>query len=166
VHVLCDQDREFDRRLLAGLSSDTEVAIRGPFGNFVLDDTSERPVLLIAEGPGFAPVKSLLQHALSLEHAPLITLFRVADEEGFFQDKLVKSYAAALDHFRYVPCTSDRPRAAILDEIAEEMSRTPPAGLSGVDVYVAGRDDFVAEARTRLVAAGLPEGQWKGAAYR
>ena len=164
LHVLCDGSSEsaIDRDLIDALKPNDEVTVRGPFGEFVLDDRSENPVLLIASGPGFAPIKSLLQHALSLEQAPLITLYRLADAEGFYQDNLLKSYAAALDHFRYVACPADRPRASVLDEIVGQCCATSFEGLSGCDVYVAGEADFVAEAKARLVAAGLPPANWKG----
>lgn len=162
VHVLCDRDHAFDRHLLAGKSETDEVVIRGPFGDFVLDDTSPRPILLVASGPGFAPIKSLLQHALSLEHAPAITLYRLACAEGLYQENLLKSYAAALDHFHYVPFGPGRTRGEMLDEIMSQCAATK--GLTGCDVYAAGEDDFIAEARARLVAAGLPAAQWKAAA--
>lgn len=164
VHVLCDRDQPFDRRVLGGLKANDEVTVRGPFGDFVLDDRSERPVLLIASGPGFAPIKSLLQHALSLEHAPSITLYRLATDEGFYQENLLKSYAGALDHFRYVPCPPDRSRASVLEEIASQRAGVAAAALAACDVYAAGEDGFVAEARAALLAAGLPESQWKAVA--
>ncbi len=159
VHVLCDRDDAFDRRVLDGLAANDEVGIRGPFGDFVLDDASERPVVLIAKGPGFAPVKSLLQHALSLEHAPSITLYRIAGAEGLYQENLLKSYAGALDHFRYVAFPAGHATAELVDGIVRD---TALASIAGHDVYAAGDGGFVAEVRAHLSARGLPAGQFKG----
>jgi CDP-4-dehydro-6-deoxyglucose reductase len=151
-----------DRGALERLKPNDEVVVRGPFGHFVLDDRSLRPVLLIAAGPGFAPVKSLLQHALSLEHAPLIALYRLADEEGLYQSNLLKSYAAALDHFRYEPFPPGTAASDAISQIIADCTGTPPEGLAGFDVYAAGPDALIAETRSRLLAAGLGETHWKG----
>ncbi len=159
VHVLCDRGEAFDRRILESLAANDEVTIRGPFGEFVLDAASERPILLVAEGPGFAPIKSLLQHALSLEHAPTITLYRLAGGDGLYQENLLKSYAGALDHFHYMPYAAGRSSQDMLDDIVRD---TAAAGLASHDVYAAGNAVFMTEARARLTAAGLPASQWKG----
>ncbi len=184
VHVPCDGT--FDRATIDSLKPNDEVTVRGPFGEFVLDDRSECPVLLVSSGPGFAPIKSLLQHALSLEHAPRITLCRLADADGFYQDNLLRSYAAALDHFHYAPLPQGRALSLALDDIVAELRGIAPVGLagasglevpagldlpsgleipsslSGVDVYVAGEAAFVEAARRRLAAEGLPASRWRG----
>lgn len=161
VHVLCDRDEAFDRGILAGLAANDEVTIRGPFGDFVLDDGSERSVLLIAKGPGFAPVKSLLQHALSLERAPQITLHRIAGAEGLYQENLLKSYAGALDHFHYIAHPAAETDTAVLDQIVRDAER---AGIAELDVYAAGDEGFVTGLRAALTRCGLPAGRFKGMA--
>lgn len=159
VHVPTGRGAAFDA-LATALKVNDEVTIRGPYGGFVLDDASERPLLLIASGPGFGPVKSLLQHALSLERAPTIGMFRLAGSRGepIYQENLLKSYAGALDHFRYVPFPAEVPFEAALDHIAIST-----AGLAGYDAYVAGEAEFVEAARGMLCAAGLPEARFRGA---
>lgn len=161
VHVLCDRETDFDRQLLAGLKPDTEVTVRGPFGDFVLDDTSERPVVFICSGPGFAPIKSLLQHALSLEHAPFIALYRHLDEDGPYQENLLKSYAGALDHFHYIPFPDGKAPEFTIGEMIADVSASLRGNMAAADVYLAGKDDFVAQARSSLTKAGIPEAQLK-----
>lgn len=158
VHVPRGRGEPFDRNL-AALKVNDELTIRGPYGAFVLDDVSERPVLLVSSGPGYGPIKSVLQHALSLEHAPSISLYRLAGAESLYQENLLRSYAAALDHFHYMPFAADVAQDAALDEIVRATS-----GLPGHDVYAAGDEAFVAAARARCLAAGLPAAQWKSVA--
>lgn len=156
--MLCADDPSASPGAFSGLAQNDEVIVRGPFGTFVLDDVSTRPVLLLAAGAGFGPLKSLLQHALSLEHAPQITLHRFADAEGLYQENLLRSYAGALDHFRYVPHARgvDRERA-----IADVFGIMP--GVTGYDVYVAGDEPFVAAVLQEARANGLPESQLRSA---
>jgi hypothetical protein len=59
-----------------GLRKDDGVLITGPHGRFVMKLDSRRPVIFVAWDEGFAPIKSLVQHAMSLEiaevHASLL----------------------------------------------------------------------------------------------
>jgi len=149
VHMLCDMDPAAAKGAFSGLAVNTEVIVRGPFGGFVLDDTSERPVLLLAAGPGFGPVKSLLQHSLSLELAPRVAMHRFADAEGLYQENLLRSYAAALDHFSYEAHGAVEDRDAGLAAILADVS-----GLAGYDIYAAGDDGFIASVERLARDAG------------
>lgn len=156
VHVDKHRGDAFDERLLQGLTVNDDVVIRGPFGSFVLDDASARPLLLVAEGAGFAPIKSLLQHALSLDLAPSIQLLRLADRDGPYQENLLKSYAAALDNFRYRAFDADAGVVALLKALDDDF-----ASLAAHDVYVAGRAGFVAAVAAHCKAGGLPDDRFR-----
>lgn len=150
VHMLCEADPSAAPGAFSGLAVNDEVVVRGPFGTFVLDDSSVRPVLLLSDGPGFGPIKSLLQHALSLEHAAQITLHRFADDEGLYQENLLRSYAAALDHFRYVAHAEGVDRDLAIEDILGVMP-----GVTGYDIYAAGDAEFVASVAARAKECGL-----------
>lgn len=156
VHVLCDAPAEDASGPFASLRKDAEVIVRGPFGRFGLDGSSERSVVLVAEGAGFAQIKSILQHALSLEHAPSIALVRQANTEGLYQENLLKSYANALDNFRYVPYAAESELSDVLDAVVAEAR-----GIAGHDIYAAGSDTFIEALHERCRDAGLPEAQWR-----
>ncbi|HRY06556.1 MAG TPA: 2Fe-2S iron-sulfur cluster-binding protein [Hyphomicrobiaceae bacterium] len=155
VHVLCDAPAETAQGPYSSLVANAQVSLRGPFGSFVLDDSSERPIIMVAEGAGFAQIKSILQHALSLENAPSILLVRQVSPEGSYQENQLKSYANALDHFRYVTLAADSPRSAIMEAIAAEA-----VDLSDYDIYTVGSPDFVEALRAQCRDAGLPDSQW------
>lgn len=156
VHVLCGAPAEAARGPYSSLMANAQVSVRGPFGDFVLDDSSVRPIMLIAEGAGFAQIKSILQHALSLEHAPSITLVRQASAEGLYQENLLKSYANALDNFRYVAFPADSTREQVLDAAIAEAP-----GISSFDIYAVGAQNFVDALHARCRDAGLPDSQWR-----
>ena len=151
-----DADTPFVDRVVGDLKPDAEVTINGPYGEFVLEKASKRPLVLIALGEtGYAPIKSLLQHALSLDEAASITLYWLARPGGHYQENLPRSYAAALDNFRYLPLTIGDSSAAALDDLVSRQG-----ALGDCDVYAAGDADFLNLARARLVAAGLPADHW------
>lgn len=140
-------------RAAAALKPNAEVAINGPHGTFVLDDESPAPVLLIAVGAGFAPIKSLMQHALALEQAPTIALLRQAGSAGPYQQNLTRSYAESLDHFHCRPVTGDWDAA-----LADIAAATGPVARQMV--YAAGPAGELDMVKARLVAAGMPESAW------
>jgi CDP-4-dehydro-6-deoxyglucose reductase len=137
------------------------VRIEGPRGEFVLDENSKRPLIFIAGETGFAPIKSLVEHAMALDTAETLHLYWVASGgSGHYLDNLCRSWSDALDNFRYVPLTED---AALPDETATQRALQPLlAGhprLADYDVYVAGPARLTNAAEFLLLERGLPRAQ-------
>lgn len=139
---------------VAALKPNAPVTLTGPYGQFVLDEADTRPLLLIALGPGFGPVKGLIQHALALEQSPGITLMRQADAAGPYQQNLTRAYADSLEHFFCRPVTDGDWAQAFAD--LSELS----GPLAAHRVYAAGPEAELAAVRQRALSAGLPETQW------
>jgi CDP-4-dehydro-6-deoxyglucose reductase len=145
----------FAEALFASVRANDSVEVAGPFGELVLDEDSPRPVIFLAFGAGFAPVKSLAQHAMSLELAESMDLHWLADEAGHYQDNLCRAWADALDNFTYVPHTLDDGLDSLLAAIAKDYP-----DLHRFDVYAAGTANQLAQAREHFLRAGLPEARW------
>ena len=92
----------FARQLFAdGLKPGDAVTVWGPSGEFVLADSS-RPLVFAACDAGFAPIKSLIEHALALEAAPSLALFWLATKpDGHFLANQCRAWGEALDQFEY-----------------------------------------------------------------
>jgi CDP-4-dehydro-6-deoxyglucose reductase len=71
------------------------------------------PLVFAACDTGFAPVKSLIEHALSLDAAPSITLFWLATRpDGHFMANQCRAWSEALDPFEYsLSTTATQPPA-------------------------------------------------------
>ena len=95
-------------------------------------------MIFLAEGSGFAQIKSILQHALSLERAPSISLVRLANTEGLYQENLLKSYTSALDNVQYVAFAEGSAQADVLAAISAQAP-----DLAAVDIYAAGTAGFL-----------------------
>lgn len=120
------------------------VDLVGPTGDFVLGEPAGRVLLFVAEGSGFAPVRSLIEHAQSLDDERPMVLYWFATGEGHYMANLCRSWAEAFDDFQYVPVgLDDRQRA--LDRIAE----TVPVRVS-TDVYAAAGEPLL-EAVSRVL---------------
>lgn len=155
VHVPRRAGDSFAEWVFDTLQESSVVALEGPFGEVVLDEDSPRPVIFLAFGAGFAPIKSLVQHAMSLELAESMALHWFADETGLYQDNLCRAWADALDNFSYVP----HPPGMDVDETLRGVAASYPE-LHRFDVYASGTADQLARARDHLVRAGLDDARW------
>ena len=145
----------FAEALFGELKANDTVEVEGPFGEFVLDEDSTRPVIFLAFGAGFAPIKSLVQHAMSLELAESMDLHWLADAAGHYQDNLCRAWADALDNFNYVPhAQSDDPDGVLAAIVMDYPD------LHRFDVYASGTAEQLARARTHFLNHGLPEARW------
>jgi CDP-4-dehydro-6-deoxyglucose reductase len=145
----------FAEALFSGLKAGDTVEVEGPFGEFVLDEESPRPVIFLAFGAGFAPIKSLIQHAMSLELAESMDLHWLADASGHYQDNLCRAWADALDNFSYVP----HALADDVDAQLQAIARDYP-DLQRFDVYAAGSRAQLERARAHFAGEGRTGAHW------
>lgn len=156
LHIRRD-NRPFSRKVFNDLRKEDTVIIDGPHGSFVYAMESRRPVIFIAWDDGFAPIKSLVQHAMSLEQAETMHLYWVAEELGHYRDNLCRSWADAYDNFFYRPLRLEQG----VPGAVEAMLADHP-DLSGHDVYAVGPAEFLYAVRDGCVKRGLPSANWHG----
>ncbi len=150
----------FAETLFTTLKPNDTVEVEGPFGEFVLDEDSPRPVIFLAFGAGFAPIKSLIQHAMSLEIAESMDLHWLADAAGHYQDNLCRAWTDALDNFNYVPHAPTDDLDPLLASIVVDYP-----DLHRFDIYAAGAAAQLERARGHFVRAGLHEARWFADAF-
>jgi CDP-4-dehydro-6-deoxyglucose reductase len=140
------------------------VRVEGPRGEFVLNEESHRALVFIAGESGFAPIKSLIEHAMALDAAESIHLVWVAaDSNGHYLDNLCRSWSDALDDFRYTPLTAggDVPDESVLRPVLQDHPR-----LVECDVYIAGPARWAGAAEFQLLDHGLPRAQLRVSALQ
>jgi CDP-4-dehydro-6-deoxyglucose reductase len=142
----------FAERVFGGLKGVDSVRVEGPRGEFVLNEESHRALVFIAGESGFAPVKSLIEHAMALEAAESLHLVWIATGQGgHYLDNLCRSWSDALDDFSYTPLTDDE---TALRQVLRDHPR-----LVECDVYVAGPAPWAGAAEFQLLERGLPRAQ-------
>lgn len=156
IQILRKPDDTFSELLSSGLKAHDSIDVEGPFGEFVLEDASTRPIIFVAFGVGFAPVKSLIQHAMSLDLAESIELHWLADGTGHYQDNLCRAWADALDNFTYVPHAQTTDMETALANIVTDCP-----DLHRFDVYAAGTAAQLQIAKRLFLKQGLPEQYWR-----
>lgn len=136
----------FDGRIKPG----DDVSVWGPWGRFVLEEGSPRPLVFIAIDTGFAPINSLLEHAIAVDAAETISLYWASSQPGGqYLPKQCRAWDEALDEFSY--------RALAVDELSAALAAN--SALPGSDVYLAAAAEQVDALAMALLAAGVPPQQ-------
>lgn len=145
------------------LTANNPVTINGPYGEFVLDECNRRSLLFFADGPGIAPVRSLIEHALSIEWQPPIYLYWFADEQedqggsGHYLHNLLRSWVDAFDDFYYEPLSHrNNGESDVLSDVERLLAELPASEWA---VYSAGPDFFVKTIDTALDRQNFPAAQ-------
>ncbi|WP_128000518.1 2Fe-2S iron-sulfur cluster-binding protein [Piscinibacter defluvii] len=150
-------DDAFARHVFGGgLKPGTPIDLWGPQGDFVLEG-GERPLVFAACDLGFAPVKSLIEHALARDEAPSLALFWLATRpDGHFMANQCRAWSAALDGFEHQLSYHSDPAAG-----ARQMAEAMRADLFDIacDFYLAGPEPFVQTLYEALRAGGVAAGQ-------
>jgi CDP-4-dehydro-6-deoxyglucose reductase len=141
------------------------VRIEGPMGSFFLREDSNKPVVLLASGTGFAPIKALIEHMQERQITRPATLFWGGRRpHDLYMDDWVRAQCAVMPHLSYVPVVSDAlPKdnwdgrtgfvhQAVLEDIPD---------LSGFQVYACGAPVVVESAQRDFSdLAGLDEAEF------
>jgi CDP-4-dehydro-6-deoxyglucose reductase len=146
------------------------LRFEGPHGSFFLREESDKPIVLLASGTGFAPIKALVEHLIHLGSTRPVSLYwggrRPLD---LYMDALCRQWAAELPQLRYIPVVShalpeDQWSGRTGFVHAAVMADLPD--LSGHQVYACGAPIVVDSARRDYVAqCGLPADEFYADAF-
>ncbi|MCP5271970.1 MAG: CDP-6-deoxy-delta-3,4-glucoseen reductase [Burkholderiaceae bacterium] len=146
------------------------LRMEGPFGSFFLREDSARPMVFLASGTGFAPIKALVEHLQMKGNARPVTLYWGGRRpQDLYMDAWCRTQAAELPWLTYVPVVSDAlPEDAWTGRTGfvhrAVMADFPD--LSGHQVYACGAPVVVDSAQRDFTAAcGLPEDQFFADAF-
>jgi len=143
------------------LQEGDRLRIEGPLGTFVPREDSERPMIFMAGGTGFAPVKAILEHFLALGTRRSIDFYWGARSEAdLYQRALAAQWAATRHGLRFHPVVSDPEQAhdaALRIGLVHEAVLEDHPDLAGHDLYMSGPPAMVDAGRKLFIEAGLPE---------
>lgn len=131
------------------------MRIEGPFGSFYLREDSDRPIILMAGGTGFAPIKGMIEHALEVGiQRPIHLYWGARAKEDLYMDELAHSWSKQNPLIRYTPVLSDAKEDdnwagrtgyvhnAIMEDYPD-LSKHEIYGSGAPEMVYAGRDEFV-----------------------
>jgi CDP-4-dehydro-6-deoxyglucose reductase len=146
------------------------LRFEGPLGTFFLREDSDKPILLLASGTGFAPVKAMLEHAFHHGIKRPITLYWGAHNlTHLYMLDLPRKWEREHANFRFVPVLSEpapedhwQGRTGFLHEAVMEDF----ADLEGHQVYACGSPIMVEAAHQALTSQRkLPDEEFYSDAF-
>jgi CDP-4-dehydro-6-deoxyglucose reductase len=145
------------------LKSSETVEIEGPQGEFILYEKSPRPLYFLAFDDGFAPIKSLIEHAMSLEAEAIHLYWLGSSQNHIYLPNVGRAWADALDNFHYAHQVAGFDLREINDKRAEALREYLRAIVSvnnellQGDIYLAGPEAAIAVAEEFFIGLGLPK---------
>lgn len=138
------------------------LRVEGPFGSFFLREDSDLPIVMVASGTGFAPIKAIIEHMVHQNiHRPVTLYWGGRRPADLYMDALAQQWAHTLPDFTYIPVVSD----ALPDDawtgrtgfVHRAVMEDFPS-LMGHQVYACGAPIVVESARREFVTqCGLPD---------
>ena len=145
------------------------VRFNGPHGTFYLREDSKKPMILLAGGTGFAPIKALVEHAIAEKCERQIYIYWGAKARvDLYLPALGEQWATAHSNIQYTP---------VLSEPAADDGWTGRTGfvhqsvtvdhqnLANFQVYACGSPGMIDAAKRDFLAAGLPEEEFFADAF-
>jgi CDP-4-dehydro-6-deoxyglucose reductase len=161
LHIRHMPGGKFTDHVFTAMKEKEILRIEGPFGSFYLREDSDKPMVLLASGTGFAPIKALLEHLQFKGSSRAAVLYWGGRRPGdLYLDAWVREHCAAMPNLAYVPVVSNalpeddwQGRTGFVHQAV--MEDFPD--LSGHQVYACGAPIVVDSARSAYVQqCGLP----------
>lgn len=158
LHIRYYNGGLFSEYAFNDLPEKTLLRIEGPLGQFTLQK-SDRPIIMIAGGTGFAPIKSLIEYSIkNNDHRPIQLYWGARTDTDLYLDDMAKQWAEDYSHIEYIP---------VLSEVHNGTGWTGKTGfvheavmddqkdLSGFDVYACGPPPMINAIVESFPANGL-----------
>ncbi|CRI63553.1 putative Ferredoxin--NAD(+) reductase [Thiocapsa sp. KS1] len=157
LHIRHVPGGEFTAYVFDSMPEKSILRIQGPLGTFFLREDSDRPVIMMGGGTGFAPLKGMIEHAIHRGFdRPIALYWGVRARRDLYLADLPETWSKRLPSFRFVPVLSEpdpdwHGRTGFVHTAVLEDHPDP----SGYDVYMSGPPIMVEAGRIALEAAGL-----------
>jgi len=161
---------KFTDHVFGAMKEKDILRMEGPFGSFFLREDSDKPIVLLASGTGFAPIKAIIEQLQHIGSTRPVTLYwGCRSKADLYLHDWAQQAAAEMPNLSYVPVLSDpKPedgwsgRTGFVHQAV--MSDLPD--LSGHQVYACGAPIMVESAQRDFAArCGLPPDEFYADAF-
>ena len=170
LHIRHMPGGKFTEQVFGTMKEKDILRMEAPFGSFFLREDSDKPMVLLASGTGFAPIKAMIEHMQFKGFTrPALLYWGCRTRADLYMHDWALQAAAQIPNLTYVP---------VLSEPKPEDSWTGRTGfvhhavmedlpdLSGHQVYTCGAPIMVESAQRDFVArCALPEDEFLADAF-
>ncbi len=159
LHIRRVPGGRFSEQVLAGLQKGDKLEVELPYGDFYLRSDSEKPVVCLATGTGFAPLKSILEDLIKCGNKREVHLYWGGRRrQDLYMAELAEKWTARAPWFKFVPVLSEGdPDWKGATGLVHQAVLRDLRDLSGWQIYACGNPVMIRSARRDFEKlAGLP----------
>lgn len=152
LHIQHWPERSNSAQLRRMLAVSEQLTLRLPCGNCILDPTSERALLLIAAGTGFAQMKAIIEEAMHQStERPIALWWATRERRDLYAEPLVREWVRRFPQLRFHGVCeagfedgfADEPRIEGHHGRVDSVLATQLTDVSDLDVYISGSPGMV-----------------------
>jgi NAD(P)H-flavin reductase/ferredoxin len=152
---------QFTTHVFTTMKVGDTIAFEGPLGSFFLRDDSDKPIIFVAGATGFAPVKSMVEHAFHVGmKRRMILYWGVRSLRDLYLPDLPRQWAAEHPNFTFVPVLSapaPEDRWTGRTGLVHEAILADFPDLGGHQIYACGSVKMVEAAHPAFMAHGMTQ---------
>lgn len=169
LHVRHIQGGRFTSAVFDNMQVNDIVRIEGPLGSFFLREDSDRPVIFMAGGTGFAPIKGIIEHTLAKDiRREMYIYWGARSLEDLYLHEQVQRWSDSHAHIHYIPVLSEPATSDnwtgrtgfVTDAVLQDIE-----DLSGYEIYASGPPAMVYAGRDAFLPFGLKEERYYSDAF-
>lgn len=164
LHIRRIPDGQFTSFVFNEMRDRAILRFEGPLGSFFLREDSDKPIILVAGGTGFAPIKAILEHAF-FKHIDreMVLYWGCRSRADLYMAELPAQWAKEHPNFTFIPVLSE-PEAednwtgrtgfvhqAVIDDFES---------LAGYQVYACGAPVMIEVGQKAFIERGLPDDEF------
>ena len=112
LHVRNYPGGTFAEHVFTQMKEKDILRFEGPFGTFFLREDSDKPIIFVASGTGFAPVKSILEHVFHVRNSSgndrqMVLYWGNRTRPDLYLPNLAGGWQQEHDNFTFIPVLSD-----------------------------------------------------------
>jgi CDP-4-dehydro-6-deoxyglucose reductase len=170
LHVRRAPGGLFSEQVFSSMKVRDILRLKGPLGSFFIREDSDKPMIFIAGGTGFAPIKAMLEHAFAAHiDRELVLYWGARARKDLYMAELPQRWLAERPNFSFIPVLSapePEDRWQGRTGLVHEAVLADFADLSGYQVYASGAPAMVDAARETFTRTrGLPEDEFFADAF-
>lgn len=154
LHVRLIPGGQFTSRVFNAMKARDILRIEGPLGSFSLrenpEDCGDKPIVFLAGGTGFAPIKAIIEDMIARKiQRPIALYWGARSTEGLYLHALAQRWARELPDFRYIPVISGEPPEGWSGRrgLVHHAVMADQPDLSGHQVYACGAPEMIEAAK-------------------
>jgi CDP-4-dehydro-6-deoxyglucose reductase len=108
LHVRHMPGGKFTDHVFAAMKEKEILRLEGPFGSFFVRDDDPKPMVLLASGTGFAPIKAIIEHMrFKNDTRPAVLYWGCRSKRDLYLHDWAAQQAAEMPNLSYVPVLSE-----------------------------------------------------------